>query len=334
VTVIDDEDGETVSLPELPGVDLDPDTTKKNTAVSAVNESAVEVMVRLGMTPAEIAEESADLYSQLGESIDTFFDDGDSIIALGSFSQVDSSVSSLEGRDKGKRRRRRCRILAGLLRPFVRLAARRFEKKNGGPGLKPKTTHMFFLYPLHRPLFDAGVDARIWFKAKWVVARFWANVAGVTFGKRVYIRDSYVAYKPKGSEAEQNSFFKQTDLLAHEFEHVQQYRKYNFSIKEFAWEYIYRWCRAGKSYSKNPMELGASAAADKLRGLLWVDRSFFKFWHRDGLRTKLGYPVETSYRTVGSNRRELKFQTGAMEMDTRRKCYRIQTAGGWGSWVC
>jgi hypothetical protein len=332
IKVIDDEDGEEVDLPELPELDLDTVTDNKKTATAKVNATVLDVMVRVGLNATEIAEDKDEIDKELAETLGDFFDDGDEAAKKRDLAEVEER-DELEARDKDKRRRRRCRILAGLLRGFVRLAARRFDKKNDGPGIKPKYEHMFFLYPLHRPLFDAGIDTRVWFKAKWVVARFWTNTAGVTFGKRIYIRGSLVSFNAKGTTAQQNAFFDQARLLAHEFEHVQQYRAYGFSIKKFAYDYLYRWCRAGKNYDKNPMEKSAEAAATKLHPLLYTDRSFFKLWIRDKLRTVLGYPVETGFRDAGGNLRLLKFQKGEMEVNTKTGCYR-KKVGSWGPWIC
>jgi hypothetical protein len=65
--------------------------------------------------------------------------------------------------------------------------------------------------------------------------------------------------------------------------------------------YIYKWCYAGKKYSKNLIEVEAEEAAKKLLPLLNIEICFFCFWQWDLLRYNLGYLVEILYHNIGKD---------------------------------
>ncbi|KAI8710393.1 hypothetical protein NCS52_01575800 [Fusarium sp. LHS14.1] len=338
IVVVNEEDGTTEELPGDGAGEILPDESGKANTTEITQNIIVEETKKEPLDEKEKKE----IEAEIKYAAALFEEDAPEkrdLVNLDSLEERDAD--DLEERDgldarsrKDRRRRRRCRLLARVLRGFVQWAARLFRLKNPGNGVRAQHTHMFFLYPLHRPLFDANIHPRVWFKANWVAKRFWKGTAGVTFGKRVYVRAKYAPFSRWSSAASQEVFFAQTRLLAHEYQHVRQYQAHRWSIWDFAYEYIYKWCRAGKKYSKNPMEVAAAKAADKLLPLLKTERRFFRFWYRDQLRNDLGYPVETSYQDTGKYRRQLKFQKGAMQLDTKKSCYRKRTTGGWGSWNC
>jgi hypothetical protein len=338
IVVLNEEDGTTEELRGDVTGEIDLDESGKVNITEITQEIIVEEIKKEPLDDKEKKEIEAEI-----EDATAFFEDDVAekrgLIDLDNLEEHDADdLKERDGLDarncKNRRRRRRCRILARVLRRFIQWAARLFRKKNPGNGMRPQHTHMFFLYPLHRPLFDANIHPRLWFNANWVAKRFLKGVEGVTFGKRVYVRAKYVPFRRQSSAAEQVAFFDQARLLAHEYQHVRQYWAYRWNIGDFAYAYIYKWCCAGKKYSKNPMEVEAEEAADKLLPLLKTETRFFRFWQRDLLRHDLGYPVETSYRNTGKDLRQLNFQKGAMLLDIKKSCYRKKTTGGWGSWDC
>ncbi|KAM6517621.1 hypothetical protein FSOLCH5_008588 [Fusarium solani] len=319
--------------------EIEPDDSGK----ANTTEITEDIIIEEAKQDPIVNEEKKEIEAEIEDTVALFEDDGTGKRGLMDLGDLEErNVNDLKERNEldsrslfwpPRCRRRRCRILARVIRAFFRWAARRFRKKNPGSGMRPHHTHMFFLYPLHRSLFDANIRPRVWFHARWVAPRFLKS-AGVTFLKRVYVLAKYAPFRRHDSAASQKAFFDQTWLLAHQYQHVKQYREVGWDIGKFADKYIYGWCMAGKKYSKNPMEISANKAADKLLPLLKTETRFFRFWQRDLLRHDLGYPVQTSYHNAGKDLRQLSFQRGAMQLDTRKSCYRKKMKGPWGPWRC
>jgi hypothetical protein len=334
-TTIIEDDGSTngtVSAPaviSVPLASLEGSTVPQN-IVDDVKKSLPQVLHDEGLTDAEIAGLTDAEIAEILAALNEFFENGEG--------HDDSDDVAVAKRDwlaergvadwiKG----RICRAFARITRPAFMAAAGLFNLKNSGSGSGIFHYQKFFLYPLHRTLFDNRINVRVYYKANWVVKKFWGS-AGVAFGKKIYVRKSYEAWSSTSSQ-----FYTQVSLLAHELQHTQQYYNRHWSIWDFAYHYLYSYCRAGFSYSKNAMEVEAKEAAKKISKLLSTGRGFFHYWRVKALYSKLGYPVETSYRDVRPDVRELNFQKGKMQIEHDRNpdCYRYKVGSSpWTTWDC
>ncbi|KAI9781726.1 MAG: hypothetical protein M1839_005719 [Geoglossum umbratile] len=262
-----------------------------------------------------------------------------------------SSLSRRRLRDKIKKKLKEwfgkagvavgCSVTAATLQPAYLAAFATFEAKNPVPGDKVTQDQMFFLYPVHG---DLPVDSRtrIWYKAHWVVARWWTS-DGVTMGRRMYIRE-------RKRDAGTEKWFDQTQLLVHEFVHTGQYKKVGYRRLAFSRRYLYHLCKAGFNEKKNKMEAEAYGRQDDVDTLLYDrwGRELFHKWSGNNLYDTLGYPVWTKYQNETSPKKpkiddplivELKFQKGRLQVkywgNDERTCHRTRlTDKKWEDWDC
>jgi hypothetical protein len=305
-------------------------STVPTNIVEDVKKLLPQVLREEGFSEAEIANMTEPETAEILAALKEFFEDGEG--------HDDSLNDPGEKRDMLEERgiidaikRRVCRAFARVSRPAFMAAAGLFNLKNKGPGSGIYHYQKFFLYALHKRLFDDKINVRVYYKANWVAKKFWGS-AGVAFGKKIYIRKGYESW----SKTNKN-FYTQVSLLAHELQHTQQYYNKNWSLWNFGFDYLYHYCRAGFSYSKNAIEHEARVAANKISGLLNAGRGFFLYWRQRSLYSKLGYPVETSYRDVNHDVRELNFQKGKMQINHNKNpdCYRYKAGSKpWTSWEC
>src|SRR5690606_24124601 len=114
---------------------------------------------------------------------------------------------------------------------------------------------------------------------------------GTAFGRRVYLKQN------PGKFCANPGFVNSLNLILHETTHTVQYRNVNYSLERFGLEYLYKFCRAGFSYSKNAMEAQARDKADDLDNTLLSNRGmqFFRTLVAKGLVGLLGYPTVTTF---------------------------------------
>ena len=113
-----------------------------------------------------------------------------------------------------------CKVFARFTRPAYLASAALFNILNKGPGSGIYHYQKFFLYPLHKKLFDNHINVRVYYHAHWVAKKFWSAV-GVSFGKKIFLSRTYQGY----SVANAYDFYSQVYLLAHELQHTEQYYK-------------------------------------------------------------------------------------------------------------
>jgi hypothetical protein len=216
-----------------------------------------------------------------------------------------------------------CTVAAGTALPFYLKYAGIFKELHrvSWPQGKPSHDQQFFVFPLHGASISR--DVTIFYESRRPPG--FKDTYGSVFGRNVYIRYDDA---PKGSDPNFTAF---TRLLLHELTHSVQYRDRNWSLVRFGTDYLFKYCKAGWSYSKNEMEKEADNKAARLEPLL-TDKNgtpFFKAWRtRSSVSNALGFPTQTSYKNISTSPvlRELEFQKGIMQTD-HRGCHRIFTGG-------
>ncbi|RPA82660.1 hypothetical protein BJ508DRAFT_87398 [Ascobolus immersus RN42] len=215
-----------------------------------------------------------------------------------------------------------CTITAGASLPGFLFSAGMFDANNNH-GLLLSKDQKYFVAALHGNLYRESIV--VYYQATRAPG-FAARAS--TFGKDIYTVDLPItSYVTPG-------FTRTMHLLLHETTHSLQYRDRGWSLSRFGWDYLFHYCKAGMSYSKNPMEVEAYNRQEYTNNLLldstgWGQK-FFQFWIRESLDAKIGYPVERSFKDVATTPdriSELRFENGAMQITYKNGgyCYRTLT---------
>lgn len=183
--------------------------------------------------------------------------------------------------------------------------------------------------------FDTALLDKVNIKYSAWMAPGFGGAGAVTMGSEIYV---------KGAKANTDSlpilnmtispaFIAQTRLLMHEMGHSKQYAARNWNIGKFGWSYLFNYCKAGFSYSKNSMEVDAETYRDNSDKIMGSPVSaHFKKWRKDALETKVGYsktPVEyTNFKVGNTNIRSLDLvKVSAKVGESQRKegsfCVRV-----------
>jgi hypothetical protein len=132
------------------------------------------------------------------------------------------------------------------------------------------------------------------------------DVAAVTMGSEIYVKGQKrnVDTNPTWNMTLSGPFVDQTRLLLHELGHTKQYAARNWNAPAFGWDYLFKYCEAGFSYSKNAMEKDAETYRNKANALMkWGPLAHFKKWKKDNLYWATGAcktPVEYTNFKLGT----------------------------------
>ena len=201
--------------------------------VDEVKKNVPAALKKEGLSDADVKNATDPQTDEILKGLKLFFEDGeghtDTHEELGKRDLDDrdaeaEDAAALEERDflgiGGWLKDKACRIFARFTRPAYMASAALFNIRNPGPVNGIFHYQKFFLYPLHRRLFDDRINVRVYYKARWVLKKFWSAV-GVSFGKKIFLRRQYEGY----TAANAGNFFNQVYLLAHELQHTEQYYK-------------------------------------------------------------------------------------------------------------
>lgn len=314
----DDEPSLNVSLPLPPSISILPHFLNKPDFKQQLNDTLgsylPDVLHKYGVPDDQIASLTANGLPLLSDLSQLLFEDenegtsndlekrgwlrdtlgkvGDGLEKLGEWA---GEIGSKAGAAVG------CGVVAASFQPAYLSAAGTFALKNPSPGKTLTRDQEFFIHPLHFSLPDKS-NTEIFYHAKWVAKNFWKS-AGVTIGRRIYIRDrartTYDAAVPADDDRNE-AFWRQTKILAHEFVHTAQYRRLKYRKLAFSRRYLFHWCKAGFDEKKNKMERVAYEEQERINPLIadYRGRQFFYKWRGRGLHETLGFPIQLSYRNV------------------------------------
>jgi hypothetical protein len=120
------------------------------------------------------------------------------------------------------------------------------------------------------------------------------SAAATTMGSEIYVKApaARLDSNPTWTMSLSNGFVSQTQILLHELGHTRQYHDRNWNIGVFGYDYMFQYCKAGFSYSKNSMEVAADTYRYKADAL-YPDKviSHFKKWRKDNLALVAGYSL-------------------------------------------
>jgi len=266
----------------------------------AVNKNIIPLFQQAGATE-ELAKETAPFFDEVLRAIFT-----ESDLALPDSSLLPRSIfGDIWRKIKGAFSDAACTITAGSSLPGFLFSAGMFDANNNH-GLYLSKDQKFFVAALHGNLYRDPIV--VYYQATRAPG-FTARAS--TFGKDIYTVDLPItSYVTPG--------FKRTmHLLLHETTHSLQYRARGWSLTRFGWDYLYHYCKAGMSYSKNRMEVEAYSRQEYINNLLldntgWGQK-FFQFWIRENLDAKIGYPIERTFKDVVTTPErisELRFENG------------------------
>jgi hypothetical protein len=159
-----------------------------------------------------------------------------------------------------------------------------------------------------RSVFSNDLLAKVRVKYSAWFAPGFGDASGVTMGTEIYLRaaKANVDTNPTWNMTLRTKFSDQIGLLNHELGHSNQYNARKWNIAKFGWDYLYKFCEAGFSYSKNAMEKDAETYRGKANGIMkGGPLAHFKKWKKDGLEFATGFsktPVEYSNFQLGSTK--------------------------------
>ncbi|KAF8532812.1 hypothetical protein BDD12DRAFT_868316 [Trichophaea hybrida] len=209
-----------------------------------------------------------------------------------------------------------CGIFATGALPGYLVAAGLFAAQNQYS--TPMTDHQdYFIAAEHGSLWRDNI--RVSYRASRPVG--FGNARGTSFANRIYTIDS------ANNVCTVPGFRWTMKLLLHETTHTAQYKSVSWSLPVFGTKYLFEYCKAGFSYSKNSMEQEAVMKAGQLGALLddGLGLQFFQFWVARSLQSTLGMPTEKAYTSVSTPTKQiwqLGFEYGALQI-TPGPCYRI-----------
>jgi len=123
------------------------------------------------------------------------------------------------------------------------------------------------------------------------------SAAATTMGSEIYIRaaKANLDFVPTWNLTLTPAFVQQVQLLNHEMGHSKQYAARGWSISSFGYKYLFEYCKAGFSYSKNSMEKDAETYRAKSNALMGgLARAHFKKWRKDNLIWAAGYSTSAA----------------------------------------
>lgn len=141
----------------------------------------------------------------------------------------------------------------------------------------------------------------------WMAPGF-GSAGAVTMGSEIYVKGAATTTDtfPTSNLTISSGFKAQTRLLMHEMGHSKQYASRSWSITKFGWDYLFNYCKAGFSYSKNSMEVDAETYRDNSDAIMnGLPTAHFKKWRKSSLESTVGYsksPAEyTNFKIGGTS---------------------------------
>lgn len=163
-----------------------------------------------------------------------------------------------------------------------------FHACNSGTYYKLSSHQKFF----HRAVFEPNIIDKVNVKYSACFPPGFGSAAATTMGTEIYVRAADNRYDLNSEFAltVSSGFTSQARLLLHEMGHSLQYANRGWKIGTFGWDYMFEYCKAGFSYSKNSMEKSAETYRAKADSLLAAPvTAHFKKWRQDALANVVGY---------------------------------------------
>ncbi|KAL8649937.1 MAG: hypothetical protein Q9226_005359 [Calogaya cf. arnoldii] len=152
----------------------------------------------------------------------------------------------------------------------------------------------YFIGPLHG-FFSHDDDVQVYYDA--IRPAGFRDVAGVTFGSRIYLRTDSSATDANIPLSQDTAFQRKTKLLLHEFTHVGQYKRFGYDHSAFGLVYLNSYCLAGYDYDRIPFEIEAYQKQEQVNKLLQdvIGTQFMDKWKQNNWKSVFGFPTRTSY---------------------------------------
>ncbi|KAI4141949.1 MAG: hypothetical protein LQ341_003366 [Variospora aurantia] len=174
----------------------------------------------------------------------------------------------------------------------------------------------YFINPLHGS-FSHTDDVQVYYGATFAPG-FGANVAGVTFGSRIYLRTDSSAISASTPLLQDRAFQQKTKLLLHEFTHVKQYKNLGYFHPTFALAYMKSYCLAGYNYENNRFEVEAYQKQEQVNRLLTgvIGTQFMDKWKQNNWVSAFGLPTNQDYNEYPNlpGQYFLQFQNGGIQL--------------------
>lgn len=111
----------------------------------------------------------------------------------------------------------------------------------GGRAITPD--QQYFLNPVH------GEDRGVQVHYNAIFGPGFENAAGVTFGRRIYLRGDSWTSNASTPLLQDTAFRRMTKLLLHEFMHVKQYEGYEYDDAKFGVGYMKGYCKVSNGFT-------------------------------------------------------------------------------------
>lgn len=133
-----------------------------------------------------------------------------------------------------------CTIFSRVTLPGYLFSDLGFLLLNLGDGQATTIDQDFFIRPLHGSLSHDD-NVKVFYDATFAPG-FGSNVAGVTFGSRIYLRTNSLAIRANTPLLQDGAFQQKTKLLLHEFTHVKQNKDFGYNHAAFGLAYMKSYC--------------------------------------------------------------------------------------------
>lgn len=176
----------------------------------------------------------------------------------------------------------------GALPGFLVAAAWFAGANTGTPYTATSDDESFFL----KAIYGTPPSHKVYYSATFPPG--FGSAAATTIGHHVYFKDgaAHNDNPAAGKWSLNAAFADRTHILAHESRHIQQFES-DGSLLAFGYNYLYEYCQAGFSYSKNSYEKEAYQVGDSVLPLM-SPPIFYKIWKGVALQPKIGWPTSTT----------------------------------------
>ena len=140
-----------------------------------------------------------------------------------------------------------CGLFATSFHGWFLLAAADFRAINHDPRTLTEDQN-FFIYPVHGDIATSGPVSVYWQATRAAFFNLF-GAAGTTFNRDVYVLDEFLSV---GSYTDfDKQFVSGIITLTHEITHVLQYRQDGYDLPDYAYDYLFQYCKARFSYTGN-----------------------------------------------------------------------------------